>query len=130
MSISVAKGTTFGATATRRGSGLRRHPVPIRLSVLLHRLTLDRELAAGVDPDSSPQLALRASQLTRGRSRRRLADGLERLLADARRSGALSSAVRPRSNLVRSQAVLDALQRRLRSDERLSPRGWRCCSEC
>jgi hypothetical protein len=102
---------------------LRRHLGQVRLSVLLHRLTLDRELAAGADPDSSPQLALRATQLTGGRSRRRLADGLGRLLVDARRPGALSSAVHPRANLIRSEAVLDALQRRLRSDERLSPKG-------
>jgi hypothetical protein len=97
--------------------------VTVRLSVLLHRLTLDRELAAGVDPHSSPQLTLRAAQLTGTRNRRRLADGLERLLADARRPGVLSSAIRPRASLMRSEAVLEALQRRLRSDERLAPQG-------
>jgi hypothetical protein len=123
MSATVAKGAPFPATGIRHGWMRRSRLAVARLSVLVHRLALDRELAAGVEPDSSPQLTLRAAQLTGMRNRRRLADGLERLLADARRPGVLSSAIRPRASLMRSEAVLEALQRRLRSDERLAPRG-------
>jgi hypothetical protein len=96
----------------------------VRLSVLIHRLTLDRELAAGADPCSSPELALRAVQLATHRNRRRLATGLERLVSDAQTPGILSSAIRrPRVSVVRFQTVLEALGRRLRSEESLSLRG-------
>jgi hypothetical protein len=107
----------------RRGWSVRLRGVRDSLAVAFHRLTLDRELAAGIDPNSSPELRLRAAQLARARNRRRLAAGVERLLADSRRSGSLSSAIRPRVNVMRFEAVLEALQRRLRSNERLSPQG-------
>jgi hypothetical protein len=123
MPASVADRATHGNAARPRRLGGRPRPLLTRALVLFHRLSLDRELAAGVDPDSSARLALRAAQLTGRRNRRRLAGGLEALLADAKTPGVLSSAVRPKANLIRSRAVLEALQRRLRSDERLAPQG-------
>jgi hypothetical protein len=66
-----------------------------RLHAWLRRLALDRALAAGADPHSSPALGCRAQQLTGGFKRKRLADAVRRLRADARRplSRGWSSAV-------------------------------------
>ena len=54
-----------------------------RLSAHLHADRLDRELAAGQRPEHGRALALRAQTLTGTRSRRVLAAGLARALADA-----------------------------------------------
>ncbi len=51
----------------------------LRVRVLLSRLKLDRELARGVDPTASPELALRAEQLQRPKVRERIARGMDRL---------------------------------------------------
>jgi hypothetical protein len=54
--------------------------VRVRVSVWMRRGRLDRLLAAGVTPAESPELALRALQLTRARHRRGLADSLEEVV--------------------------------------------------
>jgi hypothetical protein len=54
-----------------------------RLSVRLRRRGLDRQLAAGVNPDTSPDLELRAWQLVQHASRRRVARGLRRAVREA-----------------------------------------------
>jgi hypothetical protein len=56
---------------------------------------LDRELAAGVAPDSSAVLALRAQRLTRPSARRDLAAILERVLAAGMRPAPARSAAVP-----------------------------------
>ncbi len=66
---------------------------------------LDRELAAGVAPDSSAALALRADRLTRSSARRDLAESVERALAVGMRpAAARSSAVPVRRDNVREAA--------------------------
>jgi hypothetical protein len=90
---------------------------------MIHKVELDRELASGADPTSTELLAIRGAQLTGERSRRRLADSLERLLVPSPGPTGLSSVLRPRGDLRRSRAVLVALQRRLRSTEELEPAG-------
>jgi hypothetical protein len=66
-----------------------------RLSVRLRRRGLDRQLAAGVDPVTSPDLELRAWQLVQHSSRLRVARGLRRTVREAQnhRRDELSSVV-------------------------------------
>ena len=67
----------------------------VRLSVRLRRGRLDRRLAAGADPTSDSELTLRACQLARQSSRRRVALALRRTVREARenRRTGLSSVV-------------------------------------
>ena len=51
-----------------------------RLAAAMHSHHLDMELAHGADPDSTVRRALRARQLTRGKRRHTLANGLRRSL--------------------------------------------------
>lgn len=55
----------------------------LRARVWLSHLRLDRALASGADPSGRSDLALRAEQLQQPRARKRLARGMERLLAIA-----------------------------------------------
>lgn len=55
--------------------------IMVRARVFVSRLRLDRALAKGVDPATSPELALRAEQLRRPRARERIAKAIERLVA-------------------------------------------------
>lgn len=59
----------------QRSSHLR-----LRARVLLHSRQLDQRLLDGVDPNQSPELALRARQLTSESYRRTLADGLDEVV--------------------------------------------------
>ena len=58
----------------------------LRASVRLQRFGLDRRLAARSGPNRSPELELRARQLTRDRERLALADRLESVLREAERT--------------------------------------------
>ncbi len=66
-----------------------------RLRARIHRLRLDRELADGADPASSPLLAARAGQLVCRGNRYRLAAGLDHLALAADGPPSLF-AIRPR----------------------------------
>jgi hypothetical protein len=66
-------GTAPGA---RVGLGVRSH-------VALHHAELDRDLAAGVNPASSPEHTVRARQLTGTHVRRELADCIDGVIARA-----------------------------------------------
>jgi hypothetical protein len=68
-------------------------------------------------------LAFRGAQLTSETSRRRLARGLEPLIAPRSGPVGLSSVLRPRADLRDSRIVLRALQGRLVGEERLEPGG-------
>jgi hypothetical protein len=69
MSTSVAHPPWFG-----------RPRLWLRGRVWLHRCALDRRLAAGEAPSSSPELAYRAEQLRSLRCRRSFAAGIKRIL--------------------------------------------------
>ena len=56
----------------------------LRMKVATRLSTLTEQLAEGVDPTSTPELALRASQLTSPRQRRLLARTLRRMVREAR----------------------------------------------
>ena len=59
-------------------------PLSSRVRTAVHRGRLTRALAEGADSSASPELALRARQLTSERNRRTLARGLRRTIAEAR----------------------------------------------
>jgi hypothetical protein len=88
----------------------------LRLRVQLHHLRLDDDLAHGADPHSSPELALRADQLLRGRER--IAVAIERALESARRPGPVFSARVPvrRAEALECSGEIVALTERLRED--------------
>jgi hypothetical protein len=67
----------------------------VRLSVRFRRRGLDRKLATGVDPSSSPELTLRGWQLVQPSSRRRVVRALRRTVLQAQdhRLNGLSSIV-------------------------------------
>jgi hypothetical protein len=58
-------------------------PLLTRLKVATHHLELDARLAAGENPDGSPELARRAHDLQSRRVRQRLSDGLENAVVEA-----------------------------------------------
>lgn len=78
--------------------------IKLRLTVTARRATLTRQLAAGVDPASTPELALRASQLTSRRGRRQMARTLRRTVTEARRP----ALTRAPLSIVNRYAVLEA----------------------
>jgi hypothetical protein len=85
---------------------------------------LDARLAAGEDPLSDVAVACRSRRLVSGRSRRRLACGLERTCSMAPRHGVLSAAVAVDEHAVEiARPALRQLASALRSHEDVQPRG-------
>jgi hypothetical protein len=114
----VAERPGIGLAATR--------PSPWDHVVVRARsFTLDSELARGVPPEASPRLALRAQQLVGSRSRRGIADGIRRALADAERPGAERPGAAPvcRERVRAAATELRALAGRLLSAAPLPARG-------
>jgi hypothetical protein len=81
-------------------------------------LELDRQLAAGADPDKSPELARRAHVLSNWRVRHGLADGLERVVVEAIALPHASGATVPvqHDEVMAAQPDLLRLVRALRSE--------------
>jgi hypothetical protein len=108
----------------RRRAGWRRRT---RWALLArwHAETLDRALAAGVGPYAGALTAVRAEQLTTRRSRRQLADGLERVLRDAASelSGWTAVATPDRHEVAAAAPEIAALERRLRDAGRIDAAG-------
>ncbi len=84
--------------------GTRPSSLRLRMTVAARRNPLTQELAGGADPASSPERALRASQLTSERRRRQLSRTLKRTLAEARGP----SVTRALVTIINRRAVLDA----------------------
>jgi hypothetical protein len=109
-------------------SGLRRREQPkssllIALRCWLRRNAIDRELAAGVEPESSECRDLRASELTAGSSREALAAAYERHVAAAR-SMPPPNVVPVNWRGVRAAAPrLDHLAKTLREEPRVRAQG-------
>jgi hypothetical protein len=97
----------------------------LHISAALRGVTLDRELAAGADPETNAVLAVRARRLTGPRGRKLVIDGLAGALSRATDGTAgFSAAVRPQARELRdASAVLTALEARLRGSEPVSARG-------
>lgn len=95
----------------------------VRARVQAH--SLDRALAAGVPPDSSAGLSVRAHDLIGSRSRHELAVAIRRLIDQAGHPLRPMSVTVPicRRKVYRSRATLDRLAERLVGDEPLDARG-------
>jgi hypothetical protein len=84
--ISTPKSARWNGRSTGDGtdsSSAASNSLALKMRVAASRDRLDRELAANADSDSSPELALRASQLTSDRRRKQLARTLNRVIKDA-----------------------------------------------
>jgi hypothetical protein len=88
-------------------------------------ITLDRQLAEGIAPESDPLLAARAAQLTSRRSRHRVAAGLSGAFRTARDRRPRFTAALPAqaSELLDAHAVVAALTRRLEDPGPVGVRG-------
>ena len=104
---------------------IARHGPPPHVVAWWHAATLDRQLAAGVDPQASAVLARRARKLTTRRRRQHVASGLARALRSAQdHRPAFTAAVQPRAQeLIAAQPVLACLGHRLRSAEPVTAQG-------
>lgn len=112
---------TPGTPDTRTRPG--RPPWLVALRCRLHRNAIDRELAAGGDPDSSECRHLRASQLTAQRSRESLATAYERFLAGAMSVFPLDAVPLNWRGIRAATPSLDRLAQRLRQDRSVTPQG-------
>ena len=88
----------------RDGGAAPRSPLSLRIRTALRRTELTRALADGAGPDTRPELALRAAQLTSDGSRRVLARTLRRTIAETHKP----AMTRSRAVIIRRDAVLDA----------------------
>lgn len=85
-------------------SALGPRSLPVRSRVAAHRSRLTRELAAGTEPGSSREHALRAAQLTSNHNRKLLVRSLRRTVNDAHRP----QINRARMIIIDRRQVLDA----------------------
>jgi hypothetical protein len=95
-----------------------RPPIGLRIRVFLRRARLDALLGDRASVEESPELALRASQLTRMRQRRSVADSLEEVLRTAEGDGPRRTASPPlaRRDIRASRAALLQLAQGLREE--------------
>jgi hypothetical protein len=93
--------------------------------VWLRRGTLDRTLARGTDPSTTPELSRRARQLTSRRCRAGLAEGIRNLIqaAEAPRHPYSAAAPVQRNEILAERAFLLQLADELAGEEELSARG-------
>jgi hypothetical protein len=101
--------------------------VRIRLQALVRRAALDAQLADGRNPRTSPQLELRAAQLTERAARRRLSAAFRAAVEDARspmrRRGLSPRVPVNRRAVLDCRSQLEALADRLVVAEHPRPRG-------
>jgi hypothetical protein len=99
--------------------------VALSLRVLLRRRALDAHLAAGIDPDQTPELARRARQLCDLDTRRPLGRAIEAIVARADTPGpTLSGAIpAPRSAIDFARPALTQLAIALRCPEPVCAQG-------
>ena len=99
--------------------------ISLRVKVATRRAALTRQLADGADPSSTPELALRATQLTSARRRRQMARTLRQTITEARQPSLMRAVV----SIIDRHAVReaeDAMQMtiaRLASPEPVTPKG-------
>ena len=79
-------------------------PIGLRMRVAAHRGALTEQLAEDAEPSSSPELSLRASQLTNDRRRRQLARSLRRTVNEVRNPAPTRALV----SIVNRYAVFEA----------------------
>jgi hypothetical protein len=115
------------AFVLRSSSGYRRRGPTLEDRVIARMLarSLDRELAAGAPAHLSGAHAARSGQLTTDRTRRAVANGLDRLIeqAEAPPSRFQITAVPCREQVRQATDMMRAIAARLRSTEPLDVRG-------
>ena len=86
---------------------------------------LDRQLAAGCDPEADAALEARARRITSRRSRRRLADGLARVqrTVEPARPAFTAAARLDAAEVLAARSVLASLERRLRDADQIAAPG-------
>jgi len=105
-------------------SGRANAGLAVRVRTRFRRGRLDRQLAQGVDPASSPELELRTTQLRSPAERARVANALVEAVGDARRGEPMTLGSRPQRAAVRDAADdILALALHLREDRSVSPEG-------
>ena len=94
---------------------------------MLRAPVLDRRLISGADPSREADLLARAKRVSSRRRRERLADGLERALAEAEAppAGLALTAAAPlaREDVRGAKTLILDVARRLRSTEPVDPQG-------
>jgi hypothetical protein len=78
----------------RASAHRRERPAAVRLRLWWHRIELDEQLAAGVQPQAGTLLHHRAQELASPEQRAALARALEAVLREARRSGRVRTPLR------------------------------------
>jgi hypothetical protein len=112
--------------STSRVRSWWRAPIGVHVRVLLHRTRLDNALLDGADPASSPELGLRARQLTATRHRRVLADSLDEVMRIAEGPKAprlAASAPLVRADVRAARGALLDLGRSLQREGEVNPAG-------
>ena len=125
-SVAFGAGREVGRAPRLPAGAKRRGRLRALLLVAWRGAELDRQLAGGMEPQSSLLLALRAGQLTSAHGRRRVADGLERTYRRAQPASSLcfTATVQPNTpELLNARPVLIAIGRRLRSSAPVAARG-------
>jgi hypothetical protein len=101
-----------------------RFGVGVRLRTFLKRAKLDAALTDGADPGESAELALRARQLAKPRTRIRLARAIERAVDDVESPvPEIPLGVYRRAPVLENRALLRAAAERLRSEAPVRLRG-------
>lgn len=100
-------------------------PLSIRIRTWLHRYKVDRELAAGADPNLDPLRRARACELVRESTRHKIADSLERVLrqVDSIPQGRSSQAPIAGGPILYSRSDLETIVERLKAPAAASPQG-------
>lgn len=108
-----------------RRDGLPYRQLTLHVRVFLRRGRLDRRLAEFADPAASPELGLRARQLTRPRHRRELADSVDEVISRAERPRPLIDPAIPiaRREVRAARAALLGLSQALRGPADVAPAG-------
>ncbi len=96
---------------------------PAKLAAMVHSGSLDRALAGGADPAASRALAARTAILSSRRTRKELAEGLERLARAGHEPMRRWWALDPREALRANGSELLALAQLLRGSQPLYVRG-------
>jgi hypothetical protein len=100
-------------------------PLVVRARARVHRSRLVRELAAGADPDGTPERALCAAHLTTMRTRRGLAASVVNIIdaVSEPARGLSSAAPLARREILAARPALVGLNRRLCAPLTVNPRG-------
>lgn len=113
----------FSTSSDKNSDGS--HSLRLRLRTARRRAELTRELAEGTNPNTSPELALRAAQLTSDRNRQAIARSLRRTLSEAYKPPMMRSrmVLIQRAAVIDAESAINAMVGRVRSPEPVQAQG-------